>query len=257
MPWNPDSYAQFPQRAAPFYDLLDVIGVKAGARIVDLGCGDGKLTAELADRLSASEVIGVDQSSSMLAEARKHQQAAVRFVQAELSGWVREASTQQTFDLVFSNSALQWVPDHEALFPRILSLAAPGGQVALQFPTNFDHIAQVLLGDISNEEPFAQHTGGYVRPQYELRIDRYADLLFKVGYRSIVAVEKVYCHELADASELVKWLQGTGMIPYLERIPATLHEQFVTRYGTLLRQQMPGSPILYGQKRIIVAGKRI
>ncbi|HUS13685.1 MAG TPA: methyltransferase domain-containing protein, partial [Chloroflexia bacterium] len=122
MPWDPERYHQFqPERAAPFEDLLGMVRVRAGLRVIDLGCGSGELTRRLADALPGSTVLGLDSSPEMLACAGEHARPGLTFQQ----GRIEDAAG--SWDLVFSHAAIHWVPDHASLVPRLLALLAPGG----------------------------------------------------------------------------------------------------------------------------------
>ena len=129
--WNPQRYEQFEQeRSQPFFDLLDGVEAAPGGRVLDLGCGTGKLTAELHARTGAAATLGIDRSESMLDEAQARDGLEFRRMAIE------EFAPDAAFDIVFSNAALQWLPDHEALFARIAPWVAPGGQLAVQGPAS-------------------------------------------------------------------------------------------------------------------------
>src|SRR5918912_4389170 len=127
-PWNPSQYAKFlREREQPFHDLLALVKARDAMRIVDLGCGTGRLTALLHERLHARETIGLDRSARMLDEARANARAAgLRFVEADIDAFPADGDR---FDLIFSNAALQWVEHHEDLFARLCSALRTGGQL--------------------------------------------------------------------------------------------------------------------------------
>ncbi|MCH8007638.1 MAG: methyltransferase domain-containing protein, partial [Chloroflexi bacterium] len=129
MPWNPERYEQFKQeRAAPFEDLLAMIDVREGMSVIDLGCGPGPLTKRLAGELPGSDVLGIDSSAEMLEQAAELARPGLRFEQREIENIDGE------WDLVFTHAAIQWLPGHASLIPRLLSLVRPGGQLAVQLP---------------------------------------------------------------------------------------------------------------------------
>src|SRR5215217_4424210 len=110
--WNPEQYARFrDERARPFIDLLDLVQPRPGMRVVDLGCGTGELTREMHRRLSARETIGIENSPAMLAKSADFAGDGLRFEQGDIGAF----ESEEDFNLVFSNAALQWVPDHEPL----------------------------------------------------------------------------------------------------------------------------------------------
>lgn len=246
MPWNPDRYHQFKsERAAPFEDLLQLLTRRAGLSVVDLGCGPGELTVRLADELPGSEVLGIDTSEEMLARAASHTRPGLSFQLGDI------ATVSGQWDLVFSHAAIQWLDDHETLVPRLMSLVRPGGQLAVQVPSNQRHPALVYIRDVAREEPFATALEGYNRDFPVLTIDRYADLLYESGGTQLTVFEKVYPHVLQDADALADWSLGTALVPYLERLPPELQEPFLTRYREKLRARWPGSPVFYGFRRTL------
>ena len=126
--WDPAQYLQFSdQRLRPALDLLGQVRLDAPAHIVDLGCGAGNVSVILKQRFPAAEVVGVDSSASMLEKARAAAPAC-RFEQGDFATWQPAVASS----LIYSNAALQWVGGHAALFPRLMSLLAPGGVLAVQ-----------------------------------------------------------------------------------------------------------------------------
>src|SRR5262249_1276618 len=85
MPWGADRHLRFARgRFAPFGDLVALVRVRPGLRVIDLGCGTGELTRRLADALPESEVLGIDSSTEMLAKAQAHARPGVVFVQRSI-----------------------------------------------------------------------------------------------------------------------------------------------------------------------------
>src|SRR6266508_921542 len=133
MAWNPDQYLKFAQpRLRPALDLLARIGADAPARVDDLGCGAGNVTRLLLERWPQASITGVDESAEMLSLAAKSV-PGVTWTRQNLAAW---APTQSP-DVIYSNAALHWLDDHAHLFPRLVSVLAPGGTLAVQMPRNF------------------------------------------------------------------------------------------------------------------------
>src|SRR5215207_10366627 len=110
--WNPEQYGRFrDERARPFFDLLDLVQPQRGTRVIDLGCGTGELTRELHRRLAARETIGIDNSPAMLAKTAVFAGDGLRFEQGDIGAFTSDGD----FDLVFSNAALHWIPEHRSL----------------------------------------------------------------------------------------------------------------------------------------------
>ena len=152
--WDPDQYLRFgDERLRPALDLLAHIGLERPRTVVDLGCGAGNVSAILKQRFPAARVLGVDGSAAMLEKAR----AAAPdcdFVQADMANWTPE----QPPDLIYSNAALHWVPDHQRLFPRLMGTLASGGVLAVQMPAMHNSPMRRLQGELAASGAWAQRT---------------------------------------------------------------------------------------------------
>jgi trans-aconitate 2-methyltransferase len=250
-PWDPDRYARFAaERRLPWDDLVGLLEPLERPRILDLGCGDGSLTAELHARLGAAATTGVDSSSSMLARAIPRAGAGLAFAEGDAGAW-----EGGPYDLVFSNSALHWVPSHQLLLPRLARLLAPGGQLAIQVPMNEAHPSHAEARAVATEPPFRQALGGFVRVSPVLEAERYAEILFRLGFaRRRVRVE-VYGHQLTSRDEVVEWVRGTLLTDYQKRLPPGMWQSFLDRYRSRLAAALPDDrPYLYTYRRILIWG---
>jgi trans-aconitate 2-methyltransferase len=243
MPWNPDQYHKFQaERSAPFDDLLKLVDMRPRLRVVDLGCGTGELTRRLADLLPDSDVLGLDKSAAMLARADSVKRAGLTFELGE------QASLSGSWDLIVSNAALHWSPNHEALIPHLYGRLAAGGQIAVQVPSNHSHISHQLILQTAQEQPFQSILQGFEHHTSVLPIDQYAQILFGLGAENIVVFEKVYIHVLEDADAIVEWVSGTALVPYFERL-GEKKNTFVDALRAKMRTALPGSPVFYPFKR--------
>lgn len=254
--WDPSCYRAFGrERAQPFFDLVALVEARPGMRVVDLGAGDGELTAELHRRLGAAETVGVERDEAMFARARSA--PGLRFAREEIGAFLRRPASREAFDLVFSNAALHWLPDHESLMARLVSCLAEAGQLAFQVPANHDHPAHRAADEIAREPRFAEELGGYQRGVPVLDIRRYAERLYGLGLRSIDAQVRVYSHELEGRDDVLTWLRGSLLTAYEARLSAASFEAFVARLRARLRDELPDDePFMYTYKRLLVAGRR-
>lgn len=250
MPWNPDKYHQFhSQRSAPFYDLLERVDIRPGLRVVDLGCGTGELTRRLAECLPDSNVLGLDSSQQMLERTQEYERPGLRFEfgdQAELAG---------VWDLIFSNAALQWSENHEHLIPYLFNRLAPGGQIAVQVPSNHNSTAHLTIYEVAKSEPFVSALGGWTRQSPVLPIEAYAELLFREDAQEIVVFEKIYPHVLENADAIVDWISGTALVPYFERL-GNLKEAFTNTIRNELRRAIPSEPVFYPFRRTFFSARK-
>jgi len=250
MPWNPNQYHKFQaERSAPFHDLLALVDVRPNLKAIDLGCGTGELTRQLADKLPNSDVTGLDSSKEMLHKAASPSSPNLHFIQGDQSQLTDE------WDLIFSNAALQWSENHTELIPSLYSRLKPGGQITVQIPSNHDHISHQIYRETANEELFKFVLNGFQRYAPVLTIDSYARIFFNCGAENIVVFEKVYPHILQDADAVLEWISGTALIPYFERL-GEHKEAFVESIREKLRAAMPDSPVFYPFRRILFSARK-
>ncbi|MBB6270629.1 trans-aconitate 2-methyltransferase [Pedobacter cryoconitis] len=251
MAWNPDVYNKFKQeRFGPFYDLIRLVKVKPALQAIDLGCGTGELTRKLADALPGSTVLGIDSSQEMLNDAAAFQNEQLSFKKRTIE---EQLGSGEKYDLLFSNAAIQWLSNHQALYPQIISTVKPGGQLVVQIPSNHRHFTHTTLIDIASTPPFSEVLKGFIRVSPVMDIEEYAKLFFQHGGTEITVYEKIYPHVLKDADALFDWVSGTAMIPYVEKLPEDVRQSFIATYKERLRNEFKGSPVFYPFKRTIMA----
>lgn len=253
-PWNPAQYERFAnERTRPFLDLLAMVTPVPGGRVVDLGCGTGELTRLLHDRTGAAETVGVDSSETMLAKSGEFAARGLSFELADIATYRPPAP----YDVVFSNAALQWVPDHPALIPALARLVRAGGQFAFQVPANDDHTSHVTARDVAAEEPFRSALGGYERSWPVMPPEWYAEQLDAMGFSSLNVRLQVYGHHLPSSADVVEWVKGTYLTDYARRMPSHLYEQYLVRYRHVLLERIgERRPYFYAYKRILVHAVR-
>jgi len=251
--WNPDQYARFrDERRLPWDDLTALLTPLARPSVLDLGCGDGALTAELHGRLQARQTVGVDGSAAMLERAAPRAGDGLRFELGDAA-----AFGGGPYDLILSNAALHWVPDHAALLPRLAALLAPGGQLAVQVPVNEQHPSHLEAAAAAAEPPFAAALGGWRRESPVRPPEWYAEALYRLGFPARRVRVEVYGHELASRDEVVEWVRGTLLTDYQRRLPAGLWPAFLERYRARLAAALPDQrPFLYTYRRLLLWGRR-
>jgi len=249
--WNPTDYRRFAsERSAPFEDLIGLVRVRPNARVIDLGCGTGELTARLRDAVPGADILGIDSSQQMLERAAEHVRPGVRFAQATVE------ETVGRFDLIFSNAALHWVADHSALFARLFAMLEPGGQLVVQMPARRRPAAYSSILDVARSEPHRTALGGFEAPWPVLAIEEYAELLGTLGARDVTALDKVYLHLLRDADALAEWQAGTALLPYKQRLSPDAYREFESELRARLRERWPAGPVRFAFRRSIIAATR-
>ena len=250
-PWDPGQYNRFAaEREQPFWDLRSRLEPVTSPRVADLGCGDGRLTAALHRELGAGSTLGIENSASMLAAAAAHAGDSLTFASGDVSTWAGSG-----FDIVFSNAALQWVPDHPQVLERWRASLARAGQLAVQVPANADHPSHAVLRGLAAERLGANAPADPVAGNV-LRPEEYALLLDRLGFERQHVRLQVYTHRLASAGDVVEWMKGTSLTRFRQRLGPEEYEGLVEDYrGRLLRALGDDRPYLYAFKRILLWGR--
>ncbi len=207
--WNPGLYLKFgAERTRPSLDLCARVP-GSPRRILDLGCGPGNSTAVLRGRWPGAELAGLDSSPEMVAQARAGHPGGT-WILADATRWRPE----RPYDLVFSNAVLQWLPDHARLIPGLMDWIAPGGCLAVQMPAA-GTVLRETMADVAGSARWRQALAGAEGALNFHPAPFYYDLLAP----RVDLWETVYYHSMASHQALVEWYEGTGMRPFLERLP--------------------------------------
>ncbi|HUD32123.1 MAG TPA: trans-aconitate 2-methyltransferase, partial [Variovorax sp.] len=210
----------------------------------------------VARRFPGAEVLGIDNSEAMLAAARERLPAA-RFEAGDIARWTPAADAAP--DLIYANAALQWVPDHEALIPRLFAALAPGGVLAVQMPDNRAEPTHLLMREVAAEPTWREAVGDADRLRTELLpLAGYYDLLA----RDAAAVDvwhTIYQHPLASPAAIVDWVRATGLKPFVDRLTPDLRASYLAEYERRVDAAYPvradGRRLLAFPRMFIVARK--
>jgi trans-aconitate 2-methyltransferase len=248
--WDPAQYLRFSdQRLRPALDLLGQVPLAAPGRVVDLGCGAGNVTTILKQRFPAAEVTGVDGDAAMLEKARAAAPGC-RFERGDFATWAPSGRPSphplgepagdpaNAVDLIFSNAALQWVGGHATLFPRLISLLAPGGVLAVQMPAMHDAPLRRLQYAVAAQGPWAERLGGHASAPPILDPPGYWDLLRPL-VASLDIWETTYLHPLTGEDAVVEWAAGSSLRPFLEPLDPAQQAAFRHAYAEALRPHYP------------------
>lgn len=232
--WEPDVYLAFADdRGRPFYDLVSRIGADRARRVVDLGCGPGNLTKYLARRWPGAVVEALDSSPEMVAAAKE------RGIDATL-GDVRKWEPKPDTDVVVSNAALHWIPEHADLLVRWAGRMAPGSWIAVQMPGNFESPSHAAVRALARRDPYAKilrdipfRVGAVVRTP-----THYADLLLDAGCK-VDVWETTYLHQLTGEHPVLDWITGSALVPVRECLDDENWNRFRQELMPLLRDAYP------------------
>jgi trans-aconitate 2-methyltransferase len=250
--WKPDQYLKFAaERTQPCRDLAARVAIQNPRRVIDLGCGPGNSTEVLAARWPNSELTGLDSSADMIAKARGvHPEW--RWCAGDIAEWT---NGEDSFDVVFSNAAMQLVPDHPGVFPRLLTRVTPGGALAVQMPGNHDAEAHRLMRAVATRFPATEN----VREWFTHGIDFYYDSVAPLAAR-VDLWSTEYIHVMEGPEDVVEWYKGTGMRPFLDALPTdTERERFPAGYLAAIREAYPtrdDGRVLFPFRRLFIVAYR-
>jgi trans-aconitate 2-methyltransferase len=237
--WDPVQYTRYAdERSRPFHELVARIDADDPAEVVDLGCGDGSLTATLAERWPGASVLGVDSSAEMLAKAEPLSGPRLRFRQGGIEDW----SAERPVDVLVSNAALQWVPDHVRQIERLVTQVRPGGVLAFQVPGNGDAPSHTILADLRRSPRWSRLLGEAPR-RFPDTLDptAYLDRLVRLGC-AVDAWETTYVHVLPGPDPVLQWMRGAGLRPVLTSLSPADAADFEAEYAAAMRDAYPQGP---------------
>jgi trans-aconitate 2-methyltransferase len=228
--WNAKDYAKHSSTQQMWArELIAKLKLNSRESVLDVGCGDGKVTAEIAGYVPDGTVVGVDNSKEMIELASEH---FANDKYPNLSFQVMDArhlAFSERFDVVFSNAALHWIKDHKPVIAGIQKCLKPGGRILLQMggKGNAESILSILEEMMSDKEwstyfsDFVFSYGFYEPQEYTLWIsDAGLDPV------RVELIPKVMSYDKRDG--LTGWVRTTWL-PYLERVPDEKREEFITR----------------------------
>ena len=221
-------------------ELIAKLHLKGDENVLDVGCGDGKVTAEIAARLPRGSVLGVDKSSGMITLAsQRHAPEA----HPNLRFQVEDASRlpfQAQFTLIFSNAALHWVSDHRPVLQGIARSLIPGGRILLQMggQGNAVHIREAIDSQMELD-PYAPYFADFVFPFGFHGPDEYTIWLGEAGL-SALRVELIPKDMVHDGLSGIKgWLRTTHLLPYTQCLPEALREPFIAQVAATYLARFP------------------
>lgn len=203
--------------------LISVMDLTGSEDVLDLGCGDGTLTAKIAALVPDGSVLGVDASAGMLSSAKELGRENLAFRQLDINA----LDFDSEFDIIFSNAALHWVADHEALLKNVYRALRPGGRIYWNFaaasssPTTVRTIQETMA-----EPEFAPFFAEFTWPWWMPAGDEYRSLLASTAFREAHAEEQHADRYFSDADEMIRWLDQPCLVPFLAALPEDRKEPF-------------------------------
>ena len=252
--WSAAQYLKFEdERTRPARDLLAQVPVADPKRVVDIGCGPGNSTELLAERWPEAQVSGFDSSPDMIEKARARL-PGVSFSLGNAETWV----PAEPVGVIFANAVFQWLPQHPAVFQRLMGCLAPGGALAVQMPDNLGESSHRLMRETAAGMPFAAKMAGAARKPLP-PVAFYYDLLSPLCEKLDIW-HTFYHHPLENAGAIVEWLKSTGLKPFLDPLDEAERGLFLENYTAKIAEAYPatatGKVLLRFPRLFIVARAR-
>jgi trans-aconitate 2-methyltransferase len=202
-------------------EVADRLDLRGDEVILDAGCGTGRVTAILADRVPRGRVIGVDASPSMIERAGDVPGLDAELIVSDLL----TLELPEQVDVVFSNATFHWIADHDALFGRIFRLLRPGGRLGAQCGAEGNVASLVEAFRVTSRvSPYVEHFRGWEGPWFFAPANETRERLERIGFVGVRCWTEDKRVVLENAREFHRTV---GFAAHLERLPSDLHDDFV------------------------------
>ncbi len=208
-------------------ELIGRIDLAGDERILDIGAGDGKVTARMANLVPTGFVIGLDLSSAMNQYASQHHRRHnLTFVKVDLAS----GPFTQQFDLVTANCALMWIPDQKAVFASIYKSLVPGGQMIAVQPgadrTNLSPAAQ----RVAATPRWAPYFPGFQKQRFYLSPEECKEHLTEAGFELVHMSEIPTRDHYPSIDAFIEWIRPLS--PFANHLPRPQRDQFLRDVAT-------------------------
>ena len=256
--WNPDLYLKFEkERTLPAKDLISRIDVVNPKKILDVGCGSGNSTHELKKRWPNAEIIGIDNSKAMIEKARSLYDDT-RFI---LQDAADDLSSLGKFDIIFSNAAIQRIPDHENLIKSLYNSLEDKGVLAIQLPLVDEVRAQQALYELEHVKKYKQYLDNKSSRFNTKSTEYYYDVLSSLfNPESIYIWSTTYTHAMDSLDDILKWYESTTLVPYFDAFPdEEIISNFKNNFYIKLKNvyfPRPNGSVLFNYERLFLVASK-
>ncbi len=203
--------------------LISELNLKGNEDILDLGCGNGLLTAKLCKLVPNGKVIGVDASEGMIEVAKEKEENNLKFLLMDIN----QIDLNRQFDFIFSNATLHWIKNHKQLWTNIHKLLNPNGFVRFNFAAdgNSSHFIKVIKETIVFEE-YKKYFSEFQWPWYMPTVDEYENNLKDFVFSELNVWSENTDRFFPDKEAMIGWVNQPNIVPFLKNIPEDKKELF-------------------------------
>jgi trans-aconitate methyltransferase len=220
--------------------LIHELNIAGTERILDLGCGDGALTAQLAALAPQGSVLGIDASCGMIDAAKSNVADNLSFAVRDIN----DLDFENEFDIVFSNATLHWIKDHDALLGKVHRALKQGGVLKFNFAGdgNCANFFEVVKEAIRLPQ-FSPHFSRFEWPWYMPTVGEYELLVQRSPFSAASVSGENADRYFADRETMIKWIDQPSLVPFMKLLPdehKTEFRQFVIDHMTQRTCQADG-----------------
>lgn len=238
------------------YEALKTIIFKGDEQILDIGCGSGKITANLAGRVSTGSILGLDLSHGMIEFAQKTYApfySNLSFIESD----ILEFNSTSQFDLIFSASSLHWVSDQQFLLTKVYDLLKDKGTILFTIPCSPSLEITAIFQDIASQSTWKDYLKNLPQPRHKFNSEEYFLLLEQTGFHAIEVTQVPFTYFFETKREFADWFAAFS--PMLFSIPKEMHEMFlmslVDRYLETFPLDEMGR-IIFKQNELIIKAQK-
>ena len=229
--------------AGPVLDRLELEGDET---VIDAGCGSGRVTAMLIERLPRGKVIAIDSSPAMVAKAREAIGDRAQVLLQDLA----ELRSPEPVDAIFSNAVFHWVLDHKRLFTRLFDALKPSGRIEAQCGgAGTVEAFHDAVGRLADRPPFSEYFTDWASPWYFADPSETTHLLERIGFTDV----RCWLEDRPVVRpEPHEYLRAICLGYHLEQLPDELRDTFVGRVVDTL-----GNPLTLEYVRLNISARRL
>jgi trans-aconitate 2-methyltransferase len=226
--WNAEQYRRNSQNQYKWgVELAKKAGIKAGESVLDIGCGDGKITAVIAKMAKGGKTVGADSSSKMLRLAKKMFPASGNKNLSFVKKRAQNMDFKSEFDVVVSNACMHWIKEQVKVLKRISAALKPGGRLFIQMggkgnAGTMTRIVEKMTGQKDWKKYFKRPYFIYFFPSPA----EYKVLLKQSGLKPVNVYLKPKTAKHKGVLGLFKWIETTWL-PYTHKVPAEMRSRFI------------------------------
>jgi trans-aconitate 2-methyltransferase len=196
--------------------LISKLSLKGNEKILDLGCGDGVITAQLAELVPDGLVIGIDASGAMVELAQKtHKIKNIRFILMDIN----TINFADEFDVVFSNATLHWIKDHKRLLKKAFKGLKAGGIIRFNFAADGNCSTFIrVVREVMLKEKYMGYFNQFDWPWYMPTIDEYRKLLEQFSFKEARVWGENADRSFQNKDEMIGWVEQPSLVPFLKYV---------------------------------------